>query len=122
MNLLKSNVLWASVLVVLLSLLYIQSLHGHISRQAVTIDENAKVIKRLQNSIDMLEKDLTISKNKEKLYVEQKKETETVKKEVTEKITVVKKKVESMTQVEKDSGDEILAVWEFYESLQNVPQ
>ena len=64
MNLLKSNVLWASVLVVLLSLLYIQSLHGHISRQAVTIDENAKVIKRLQNSIDMLEKILRFLKTK----------------------------------------------------------
>lgn len=122
MNLLKSNVLWAGVLVVLLGLLYVQSLHGYISRQAVTIDENAKVIDRLEKSIDALEKDLTISKNKEKLYVEQKKETETVKKEVTEKITVVKKKVESMTQVEKDSGDEILAVWEFYESLQNAPK
>lgn len=122
MNLLKSNVLWAGVLIVLLGLLYVQSLHGHIARQAVTIDKNAKEIDRLQNSIDMLEKDLTISKNKEKLYVEQKKETETVKKEVADKVTVVKKKVESMTQVEKDSGDEILAAWVFYESLQNAPQ
>lgn len=122
MNLLKSNVLWAGVLIVLLGLLYVQSLHGHITRQADTIDKNAKEIERLQNSIDMLEKDLTISKNKEKLYVEQKKETETVKKEVASKVTVAKKKVESMAQVEKDSGDEILAVWEFYESLQNATQ
>lgn len=115
MDILKSNLTWAIILIATLALLYVQSLHGHIKDQAHVISNNKERIETLQDQKLALEKDLAIAKSITVLVGDQKEEFEAVKETVKEKVIVAKKKVVQMTKEEKSSGNEILDVWDMYE-------
>lgn len=115
MNILRSNLTWAIILIATLALLYVQSLHGHIKDQSHVISANKSNIETLKDQKLILEKELLIAKSVTILVADQKEEFKTVKEKVTEKVTVAKKKVIQMTKAEKSSGDEILDAWEMYD-------
>ena len=105
------------VLVGLLTLLYVQSLHGHIQKQSDTLSNNAKEISRLNNEVLEFQKEIKLAKELATLVSSQKEELANEQIKVVDKVTSAKDKNNKLTKVQKDTGDEIISVWEFYDDV-----